>query len=313
MGQEIIDYTIIIPVYFNEGSITRTFEEIHSKVITPNNRPCEVIFIDDGSGDNSLSEIFRLKDAYPSLIRVVKLTRNFGQVPAMMAGYSIARGKCIINISADFQDPPELINQMIDHYFNDNYQIVVGTRLSRKESWYRIISSKLFYWMIRKMSFRDMPPGGFDLALISNTVKNIILKNREANPFWQGQILWTGYEVKFVPYSRRKRAIGTSRWTFPKLLKYLIDSMMSYSYFPLRVMSGIGVLLALAGFIYAIVVLVSRLTGGLLNTGWAPLMIAILILSGIQMLMLGVVGEYLWRSLDQVRNRELYIIEKIYE
>ena len=313
MDQESIDYTIIIPVYFNEGSITRTFEEVHSKVITPNNRPCEVIFIDDGSGDNSLDEIFRLKDKYPHLIRVIKLTRNFGQVPATMAGYSIARGKCVINISADFQDPPELINQMIDHYFNDNYQIVVGTRLARNESWYRIISSKLFYWMIRKMSFRNMPPGGFDLALISNKVKNILLKNREANPFWQGQILWTGYEVKFVPYTRRKRAIGKSRWTFPKLLKYLIDSMMSYSYFPLRVMSVIGIILALSGFVYAIVVIVSRLTGGLLTTGWAPLMIVILTLSGIQMLMLGVVGEYLWRSLDQVRNRELYIIEKTYE
>lgn len=313
MDQEIVDYTIIIPVYFNEGSITRTFEEVHSKVITPNNRPCEVIFIDDGSEDNSLDEIFRLKDKYPQLIRAIKLTRNFGQVPAMMAGYSIARGKCIINISADLQDPPELINQMINHYFNDNYQIVVGTRLARNESWYRIISSKLFYWMIQKMSFRNMPPGGFDLALISNNVKNIILKNREANPFWQGQILWTGYKVKFVPYTRRERAIGKSRWTFPKLLKYLIDSMMSYSYFPLRVMSVIGILLALSGFVYAIVVLVSRLTGGLLSTGWAPLMIVVLILSGIQMLMLGVVGEYLWRALDQVRDRPQFIIDKVYD
>jgi|SRR6056297_2133382 len=313
MDQEIIDYTIIVPVYYNEGSISLTFEELQHKVIAPNNRSCEVIFIDDGSGDNSLNEILALKEAYPGIIKVIKLTRNFGQVAAMMAGYSIARGKCIVNVSADFQDPPELINEMIHHYFNDNYEIVVGTRLARDESWHRIICSKMFYWMIRKMSFRNMPPGGFDLALISHRVKNIILKNQEANPFWQGQILWTGYKVKFVPYSRRKREIGESTWTFPKLLKYLIDSMMSYSYLPLRMISAIGIFLALSGFIYAIIIFIVRLTGGIPNTGWAPLMIVMLILSGVQMLMLGIVGEYLWRNLDQARNRDLYIIEELYE
>ncbi|MFA5410234.1 MAG: glycosyltransferase, partial [Candidatus Omnitrophota bacterium] len=137
-------------------------------------------------------------------------------------------------------------------------------------------------------------------------------EGREANPFLQGQILWTGYKIKFLPYKRKKREIGESKWTFSKKVTYLIDGVMGYSYLPLRMMSFIGMIVAFAGFLYAIVVLIARIIGNIPAKGWAPLMIVILVLSGIQMLMLGIIGEYLWRTLNQVRRRQNYIIEKIY-
>ena len=158
-----------------------------------------------------------------------------------------------------------------------------------------------------------MPIGGFDFVLISEKVKKIILSKQEANAFWQGQILWTGINIKFISYRRAKREIGTSKWTTSKKIKYLIDGVMAYSYFPLRIMSFTGLIVSILGFIYAIDVFVERIFGNVPMKGWAPLMIIILVLSGIQMLMLGIVGEYLWRTLDQVRNRPTYIIDKIYE
>ena len=156
-----------------------------------------------------------------------------------------------------------------------------------------------------------MPLGGFDFALLSDTVKNIIINRQEANPFWQGQILWTGYKTRFIPYQRAKREIGESKWTTSKKIKYLIDGVMAYSYFPLRVMSVVGLSLSILGFLYAIVIFFAKIFGSVPIEGWAPLMIIILVLSGIQMLMLGIIGEYLWRTLDQVRNRPQYIIETI--
>ncbi|NIM15418.1 MAG: glycosyltransferase [Candidatus Aminicenantes bacterium] len=314
-ANESIDYSIVIPVFFNEGTLKKTYHTLRNKVIARNqDKNSEVIFVDDGSGDGSLAELMQLKEEYPEEnIKIIKFTRNFGQVSAIRAGYQLAKGKCMINISADLQDPPELINQMLDHFYKNNYEVVVCSRSSRDEPFLKRKTSRLFYGIIKKLSFSNMPVGGFDYVLISNKVKKIILDRPEANPFWQGQILWPGYEIKFIPYKRSKREVGKSRWTFSKKVKYLIDGVMSYSYLPLRLISIVGMLLALGGFLYALIIFFAKIFGGIPAVGWAPLMIVILILSGIQMLMLGVIGEYLWRTLDQVRNRPPYIIEKIYD
>jgi len=158
-----------------------------------------------------------------------------------------------------------------------------------------------------------MPPGGFDYYLISNNVKEMILIFREANPFFQGQLLWTGFDIKFIPYKREKRKIGKSRWTYGKKVKMLIDGVLAYSYSPIRMMSIFGGVIAILGFLYAIWLIIAKLIGIALIPGLAPIIILIVVLSGIQMLMLGIIGEYLWRTLDQVRNRPPYVIEKIYD
>jgi glycosyltransferase involved in cell wall biosynthesis len=310
----ILDFSIIVPVYYNEGSVKNTFERLHEKVIKQNDpKSFEVIFIDDGSKDQSLKVLLNLKNQFPELVKIIKFTRNFGQVSAMQAGYEYARGKTIINISADLQDPPELINKMIEVNIKEGYDIVICSREDREEGFFRKITSRFFYRLMKKLSFAQMPKGGFDFVLMNSKVKDALLRMKETNPFWQGQILWTGYKAKFIPYTRLKRESGKSRWTFSKKIKYLLDGVMGYSYLPLRVMSVLGILLFIAGVIYATAIAVLYFFGNVPFKGWAPIMILILILSGIQMLMLGIIGEYLWRTLDQARNREKYIIEEVYE
>jgi dolichol-phosphate mannosyltransferase len=205
------------------------------------------------------------------------------------------------------------MNEMITGFLNENYDIVIATRTERDESYYRKTTSSFFYKIIKKLSFPIMPVGGFDYVLLSERVKQHLLNNPESNNFWQGQILWTGFKTKFVSYQRQKRLHGKSRWSFGKKIKYLIDGIMGYSYFPLRLMSIVGLIVSLIGFIYAIIIVIERILGNAPYKGWAPIMILILILSGIQMLMLGVIGEYLWRTLDQARNRPKFIIDQIIE
>jgi len=309
-----IHYSIVIPVYCNQGSLEKTCDKLHQEVIAHNkDRSYEIIFVDDGSYDSSFAELTGLRSRDPEHVKLIKLTRNFGQVAAIAAGYHLARGECVINISADMQDPPSLINNMLDAYFNENFEIVICTREAREETLFRTMTSKIFYKIIKKLSFNNMPIGGFDFVLISEKVKKIILSKQEANAFWQGQILWTGINIKFIPYKRGKREVGTSKWTTAKKTKYLLDGIMAYSYFPLRIMTVTGLIVSILGFIYAIVIFIAKFFGGVPTQGWAPLMIILLVLSGIQMLMLGIVGEYLWRTLDQVRNRPTYIIDKTYE
>ncbi len=309
-----IDCSIVIPVYFNERSIADTMDSIMNEVISRNpDLRFEVIFVDDGSGDRSFDELIRLREKNRKTIKIIKLTRNFGQVSAVIAGLSYAKGKCIVKMSADGQDPPAMINEMLKAHQEEHFEIVICARCGRDESWYRIITSRLFYRLMKKLSFPNMPQGGFDFALLSRKALDLMLKNKEAYPFLQGQILYLGFKPKILEYRRLKRIYGRSRWTFGKKLTYLIDGVMSYSFFPLRLISGTGVIVALLGFLYALIVFVGRLVWGNPVKGWAPLMIVILVMSGLQMLMLGIIGEYLWRTLAQVRNRDQYVIEAIYD
>ena len=309
-----VDYSIIIPVYFNEGALTNTLAALTDEVIAKHpERSCEVIFVDDGSRDGSFEELMRLRAAAPRLIRVIKFTRNFGQVNALMAGFELARGKCVVAMSADGQDPPGLINDLLKGHFDDGYEVVVCTRQGRDESYYRVVTSKLFYAAMRWLTFPNMPPGGFDFVLLGRRAVTVLLENRDSHLFLQGQILWMGFTTKFIAYERRKRQIGTSRWTFGRKLTYLIDGILSYSYFPIRFISCTGIVFALIGFIYAAVVVLNKVLLGNAVKGWTPLMVVVLVIGGLQMMMLGVIGEYLWRTLSQVRKRSDYIIDAVYE
>jgi polyisoprenyl-phosphate glycosyltransferase len=158
-----------------------------------------------------------------------------------------------------------------------------------------------------------MPPGGFDFVLLGRRACDALLRNREAHPFFQGQILWLGFPIKFMKYRRRERRAGRSRWTFGKKFTYLLDGVMSYSYLPIRLISVLGVITAVLGFLYAALIFFLRILVGLPVEGWAPLMITVLIMGGLQMLMLGLIGEYVWRTLAQSRNRDLYIIDTVYD
>lgn len=293
-----IRLSAVFPVYFNAGSLRKTYEAV-SRVLEAHVAVSsyECIFVDDGSGDDSLKELLELHVEHPETVKIVELARNFGQVPALQAGSALADGDLILNMSADLQDPPELISEMLDAYLSKGVDIVVGTRAGRDESVVRRGTSAIFYWMLRKLSFPNMPKGGFDFILFSRRVRDAILAHYEMNSFWQGKILWSGYPIHFLQYHRRSREVGKSRWTFAKKIKYLIDGVLAYSYFPLRAMTVTGLLTFVGGLVYSIWIVFEYFFKHTPFKGWAPIMILILLLGGIQMLFLGIIGEYLWRTL----------------
>jgi len=304
-----MDISFIIPVYFNEGSISNIYEVLKNEVFSSfPDLKFETIFIDDGSKDGSLEEIMKVR-AFNKGVRVIQFSRNFGQVAAIYAGYESAAGKGVLNIAADLQEPASLIIEMITSFIRKDAPIILGQRIDRNESRYRKLTSRFFYRMMRRLSFSNMPDGGFDVALLSQEVKDKILELDESNPFWQGQILWTGYPVRFIPYTRQKREVGKSRWSFSKKIKYLLDGVLNYSYSPLRFFSLVGIISFLLGIIYSIIIVIQYILGGSPFEGWAPLMIIILLFSGLQLLVLGLTGEYLWRTLEQTKNRPKYIIK----
>jgi polyisoprenyl-phosphate glycosyltransferase len=207
-----VECSIVIPVYFNEGLLAKTFSRVREELVQGQLvSSFEIVFVDDGSQDGSFAELMEIKRQSDIPVRIVKLTRNFGQVAAINAGYHFARGECIVSMSADLQDPPNLISAMLRSHLEEGYEVVICARVGREESWYRRITSKLFYLAMKRLSFPTMPEGGFDFVLISKKVKTTLMSAHETNPFWQGQILWTGYKPKIIPYTRLNRELGQSR------------------------------------------------------------------------------------------------------
>ena len=313
-ASQTVDFTIVIPVYYNEGCLIPAFQDLMEQVFTRHKeKTYEIIYINDGSQDRSMDEMLQIQKEHPQVVRIIDLTRNFGQTNALMAGFSHVRGKCVIAMSADGQDPPGIINDMLSAYFEEGYDVVIGTRAGRDESLYRVITSRIFYALIRRMIFPEMPAGGFDFTLMSRRALQVFMRNSKAHFFYQGQILWMGFKTKFIEYYRNARIAGQSRWTFAKKITYLIDGILAFSFIPIRLMSLTGITLACLGFLYAMIVFLNKLIYGNPIQGWTPLMIVVLVLGGFQSLILGIIGEYLWRTMAQVQNRDLYVINHVYE
>lgn len=307
------DYSLVIPVYFNEGCLLPLMGSIMQDVVAKNpDKTCEIIFVDDGSKDKSLDELLQIHALYPDLVKIIKFSRNFGQNSALIAGLSHASGNCVVVTSADGQDPPEYINGMLNAYFDEGFEVVICTRKSRDDSIFRAIASRIAYAIIKKLTFPNMPPGGFDYVLMGSHVLNVYLRNLDSNSFFQGLILWSGYKTKFLEYHRRERISGKSGYTFWKMLFNLIDAILAFSYFPIRVMSLTGIIFSILGFLYAVDIIWTKIFYGVRIEGWAPIMVVLLVTGGVQILMLGVIGEYVWRILSQVRNRDLFVVESYF-
>ena len=308
-----IDYSIVIPVYFNEGCLKPLVQSLTTVVLHGNqNRRGEIIFVDDGSGDGSLEELRQIQNDAPDTVTILKLTRNFGQASALLAGYGHAQGKCVITISADGQEPPETINEMLKAFFDENYEVVICARASRNETSYRIITSRLFYYVMRKLTFSNMPKGGFDFWLLGRRALEGLIRNADAHPFLQAQVLWMGFRTKVIPYHRRERITGASRFSFGKKYTAALAGILAYSPAPIRLISMAGATFAILGFVYAACIGIGYLISGNPVKGWSPLMITVLVMGGMQMVMLGVIGEYLWRMSLQVRRQDRYVIDAVY-
>lgn len=298
--------SFVIPVYRNEGSISLTYFKT-LELIKSINISYEYIFVNDGSDDNSLNEILELQKKDNNIV-LINFSRNFGQVAAVVAGFKDAKGDFVINMSADLQEPVEIIKNMIDRWQEGN-EIVICHRVDREDSFIANNTSKIFYNLM-KWTNPKMPSGGFDFMLIGRRPLNVLNQIDERNRFIQGDILWLGFSTAFIPYQRLKRTIGKSQWTFTKKLKYFIDGLLNTSYVPIRLMSLVGLAFAVLAFLYAMVIAYNRFINNIPFTGWAPIMILILFIGGLIMIMLGIIGEYLWRTYDETRKRPLYIIKE---
>jgi dolichol-phosphate mannosyltransferase len=298
--------SIVIPLYYNEKNIPVTYAKLKEEVL-PHLPDYELILVDDGSKDNSYTEALKLREQ-DDKVKVIKLSRNFGQHVAIYAGLEHITGNCAVVISADLQDPPELILQMFAKY-QDGYKVVLAIREARDESWSQKLFSKTYYKLMKKYAIKDMPLGGFDCFLADKQVIEVLTKIEEKNTSLFAQVLWLGFKRAEVHYTRQAREIGTSRWTFSKKFKLVIDSLLAFSYVPIRAISVIGLIDCIFSLGYAFYIIIQKLIWGA-NAGWSSLMVAIMFTSGVQMLTLGIIGEYLWRNFDESRKRPLYVLDE---
>lgn len=301
--------SIILPVYYNEMNIPDTVPELMRLRDRRPDLDFEFIFVDDGSGDNSFELLKQFQSQYPQNIKILKLTRNFGSMAAIQAGFSKCTGDYAGFIATDLQDPPELFLEMLN-ILEGGKKVAFAVRTDREDPFLQTFFANAFYFLLRKFTFKDYPTGGFDFLLIKRDVVDCINSISEKNVNIMNLIFWMGFPYATIPYVRRARRKGTSKWTFAKRFKLVIDSFVGYSYAPIRAMSMVGVVLSFGSFAYSIYILILWWMGIISVPGWATLMLFVALVSGIQMLMIGILGEYLWRSLDETRRRPSFIIDE---
>ena len=305
--------SIIIPCYFNEKNIPVTAKElIENEKLFPAELTFEYILVDDGSGDGTLKEILAFKKDYPEKVIAIKLAGNVGSYNAVVAGMEHATGDCTVVIAADLQDPPELMVKMYE-YWKQGFKLVIGNRQDRQESASQKFLSNTFHWIMKKIALKNIPDGGFDYVLFDKQIREKLLTMMEHNSNVFYLMTWMGYNYVNIPYNRKKREIGDTKWTIQKKIKLLIDSILSFSFFPIRAISVIGIILGIIAFLYGVYLIILRMLGNIEVEGWTALMVVLLFVSSFQMIGLGILGEYIWRGLDASRKRPLYVVDEVYK
>lgn len=302
--------SLIVPVY-NESSNLDLFYERVLKVLKPLNLSYEILFIDDGSKDDSLEKLLEIRGR-DSNVKVVQFSRNFGKEIAVSAGLDLAEGKAAIPIDADLQDPPELIPSLLEKW-KEGYDVVYAKRTKRMgESWLKRWTASLFYRLIAKMTNIDIPEDAGDYRLLSRAAVEQLKRLRERHRFMKGLFTWVGFKQTAVFFERDPRYSGKTKWNYWKLWNFAIEGITSFSYIPLQAASYLGLLVSVFAFFYGVFIIAFKLLHGIAVPGYASLMAAVLFLGGIQLLTLGILGEYIGRIYDEVKQRPLYVIHKTY-
>jgi polyisoprenyl-phosphate glycosyltransferase len=304
-------FSIVVPVYFNALNLPFTVERFSKLAAKMDYVDFEFVFVDDGSGDNSYEVLTSLKKKDDRIV-IIKLARNFGSFNAILAGLKQAKGHVVGVIAADLQDPPEMFEEMYALH-KKGKKLIMGTRSTRDDPWLSVLFTKVFYSLFRKFAMKTMPVGGFDFVLIDRKVVDVVNIMEEKNSNVLVQMLWLGFPSVSLPYHRSKRELGVSMWTMSKKIKLFVDMFVGFSYAPVRFISSAGIVLAFLSIIYTLIIIyIKFFTGGKLE-GWSSLAAMIAFLAAFQFLGIGILGEYMWRILDEVRRRPNYIIEETKE
>jgi dolichol-phosphate mannosyltransferase len=303
--------SVVIPVYYNADSLPLLHERltaVETRLLDLHGVRLQLIFVNDGSRDASQAALVRIKQQRPDAV-VVRLSRNFGAVHASRAGFHFVEGDAFVILAADLQDPPELLLEMVPRWLAGR-KFVIAVRKSREDPLTSRISSWLYYRMLRFLVLPGYPDGGFDIALMDRDLLEP-MRNCSKNAFTPLLAYWLGYEPEVVSYHRPRREHGKSGWTFTKKIKSFLDVMLGFSVTPIRLISAVGVVVAGASFLYGISVVIAALTGNIPVPGYATLVSLVTFLLGLIILMLGIIGEYLWRIFDEINRRPDTVIDEV--
>jgi glycosyltransferase involved in cell wall biosynthesis len=300
--------SVVVPCGNEAEVIEETNRQLQS-VLMSGDFEYEILYVDDGSSDETFKILERLHQAHPS-VRVIALSRNFGHQAAITAGMENSSGNAVILIDADMQDPPEVILEMVARW-QGGADVVYGQRVSREgETALKTLTAKAFYRILNVMSDINIPVDTGDFRLMDRKVVDAFLKMPERHRFVRGMVSWLGFNQAPVAYRRAPRLAGQTKYPFSKMLRFALDGMFSFSRAPLRLVNWLGFLCSFVAFLGIVVTLVVRLFTNAWVPGWAALFIALLFLGGIQLISLGIIGEYIGRIYDEVKGRPLYVLQE---
>lgn len=303
-----IRYSIVAPCYNEEGNIHELYRRI-SEVMDQTDEPWELVLINDGSRDRTPELMRELHELDPR-VHYLDFARNFGHQIAVTAGMDYAQGEAIILIDSDLQDPPELILEMIQKW-KEGFKVVYAIRSERKgETWFKLFTAKLFYRLIYRITDVNIPLDTGDFRLMDRQVVDTMKQMRERHRFIRGMTSWVGFKQTGVYYVRQERFSGETGYPLRKMLKFASDAITGFSYFPLQLATYVGFIVAALSGVGMIGVILARLIGQQAFLGQATTLVMVLFLGGIQLISLGIIGEYLGRIYDEVKDRPLYVVNQ---
>lgn len=310
--------SIVVPMYNEEDLIEEYCKRTESSIKSLKEKfdisreEIEIIFVNDGSRDNTL-KLLKEKCTQDTGYCLLNLSRNFGHQIAISTGMEFSSGDAVVVIDGDLQDPPEFIVDLYQKHL-EGYDVVYAIRRTREgESWFKLITARIFYRFLKRMTNLDFPVDTGDFRLMSRRVVNALNRLKEQNRYIRGLVSWTGFKQTGIEYDRHVRHAGASKYPLSKMLKFAMDGITSFSTIPLKLSLNVGFITAFLGFIYALYAIYEKIFLGVPIRGWSSLIVAVLVVGGVQLFTIGIIGEYVGRIYDEVKNRPLYFIEGIYK
>ncbi len=303
-------FSVVVPI-FNEIEVIDTFYERTKRVLDGlADLDHELLFVDDGSTDGSYERLAEIARRDPA-VRVIKFSRNFGHQIAITAGVDHAAGDAVAVIDADLQDPPEVLADFVSKW-REGYDVVYGVRAERDgETRAKLVTANVFYRLLRRFTNVEIPVDVGDFRLMSRRAADVLRGMREKDRFVRGLVSWLGFRQAGVSYRREARAAGQTKYPYRKMMKFAVDGITSFSNAPLKLASWLGYLASFLAFAYLVTVFVQKALGATIQ-GWATIMVAMLFLGGVQLICIGIIGEYIGRIFNEIKPRPMYVVEEVF-